>query len=139
MREDTTERCDKGHVHVVQSRVFCDFCGGLIVTECPGRLDIFGRGETSEVRIVYPASEDRAYITVSYHPVLQQPKTLRFEFCCISHVLRFFRDARYGQIPNDQIEINLPYGALFMAPVGEPPVEEPTTPEARTDTHGEGA
>jgi hypothetical protein len=139
MRQDTTERCDRGHLHVVMSQVYCDFCGGLIVTEQPGRLDIFGRGEASEMKLVYPASDGRVYITVTYSPALQQPKRLKFDFCCVSHVLRFFRDARFGQMLQDEIEISLPYGALLMSAVQEPPVEEPTAQRPEDAARGEGA
>jgi hypothetical protein len=120
VRERVTERCDRGCLHVVQEKIYCDFCGGLIVTECPRTIDVFGRGISSDVRMIFPSSEGRVFISVEYRPVLQSPKKLQFEFCCMSHVLRFFRDARFGQMGADELAISMPFQALGMVPVCEP-------------------
>jgi len=121
-----TELCEYCHrKHVVEERITCDACGGLILTLEPKTVEWFGTGVYSEIHEFMPdfGGLPRVPITVTYDPK-QSNSVFQFHFCCVSHMLLFLRNLPDGYFPVDEIRIAGTVSAFAQLPVQEIPDSE---------------
>ncbi len=123
MRQVTTEVCDRcNRKHVVEERILCDACNGLICATEPKAVEWFGTGLYSEVHEYMPQLDSlpRTPITVTYDPK-QSNAIFQFHFCCLSHMLLWLRHLPEGYLPVDEIRIEGVVNAFAQLPVQEIP------------------
>jgi len=120
-RQVDTKKCNLGHDHVVQERIRCEACGGLIAAIEPRTVEWFGKGVYSEIQQYLPLGEiPREPITLIYSPRLAST-VFENHFCCISHLMLWLRNLPEGYLPSDRIQIVGTVHAFAQIPVQEIP------------------
>jgi len=123
MKQITAELCEHcKRKHVVEERITCDACGGLICSHEPKTVEWFGTGVYSEVNEYMPQldSMPRTPITVIYDPK-QSNAVFQFHFCCLSHLLMWLRNLPEGYLPTDEIQVHGLGNAFMQLPLQEIP------------------